>query len=115
MSGVKFFEKLIINSFHYFVILGRMQTKRELTLNIRKRHVMRKEGLQNLTLTGWTEGKRDKGKEHITYLSKWMAELGPGEITKSQSLLRSTKEMESHDRLYPEGRRHTKEEEDQIP
>lgn len=92
MSRVKFLEKLIINYFHYFVVLGRMQTKRELILNIRKRHVIRKEGLENLTLTGWTEEKRDMRKEHITYLSKWMAELGLGKITKSQSLLRFTKD-----------------------
>lgn len=39
-----------------------------LVLNIRKRelkfiqHIMRKEGFKNLTLTGPTKGKRDRGK-----------------------------------------------------
>lgn len=40
-------------------------------------HIMRKEDLKNLTLTGHTEGKRDKGKQQVSCLtsfSKGMAE-----------------------------------------
>lgn len=54
-------------------ILERMQARRKLIPNIRKRqlkppgHVMRKEGLENLTLTGRVEGKRYKGKQHVTF------------------------------------------------
>lgn len=35
---------------------------------------MRKEGLENLTLTGHTEGKRGKGSQWATHLCGWMAE-----------------------------------------
>ena len=40
-------------------------------------HVVRKEGLQNLPLTGKIEGKRSRGRQRLTYLkslSKWMTE-----------------------------------------
>lgn len=41
------------------------------------KHIIRKEGLANLTLIGHSEGKRSRGKEQVTYLMKlceWMAE-----------------------------------------
>ena len=61
----------------------RAQTERRLLKTIRKQQleclglVMRKEGLENLTLTGKVERKRSRGRQHLTYLerlSKWMAE-----------------------------------------
>ncbi len=78
-----------------------MQTKRRLILNIRKRqlkflgHIMRKEGLENLILTGRIEGKRDKGNQRVTFLaglSKWMTERGLGEVAEGRDLLRAARE-----------------------
>lgn len=72
-----------------------METKRTLILNIRKRqlkilgHIMRKEGLENLILTGHTEGKRDSGIQRITCLTslcKWLAEQRLGKIVNRQNL-----------------------------
>ena len=40
-------------------------------------HVMRKEGLEELMLTGRVNGKRSRGRQRLTYLeslSKWMTE-----------------------------------------
>lgn len=63
---------------------------------------------KNWILTGHIEGKRDRGKQHITYLlnlCKWMAEQVLGEIAKRQ-FIKSYKVQEivdSYDCLYPEG------------
>ena len=38
-------------------------------------HIMRKEGLENLMLIGYIEGKRDKGRQRQAYLgslSRWL-------------------------------------------
>lgn len=46
---------------------------------------MMKEGLLNLTLTGYIESNMDKGKQQISYLTslcKWMDEQGVGEIVR---------------------------------
>lgn len=81
--------------------LEKMETKKTLILNIRKRelnflgHIIRKVGLENLILTGQIGSKRDRGKQRITYLaslSKWFVEQGLSEITKKQTLLRAKKE-----------------------
>ncbi len=51
-------------------VLEKMETKRKLILNIKKRqvkflgHIMRKEGLENLILTGQIEGKRERKTMH---------------------------------------------------
>lgn len=40
---------------------------------------MKKEGLENLALTGYIDGKRNKEIQQVTYLTgliKWMAEQG---------------------------------------
>ncbi|MGX9987587.1 reverse transcriptase domain-containing protein [Soonwooa purpurea] len=83
-----------------YEVLRRMQTKRRLMLDIRKRqlkflgHVMRKEGLENLILTGRIEGGRDRGKQRTTYLkglSEWMMGRGMGD-TGSQALLRASRD-----------------------
>ena len=72
-------------------------------LDIRKRqlkflgHIMRKDGLENLILTGWIEGGRDRGKQHATYLnglSEWMTGRGMGEAG-SQALLRTSRDRGS--------------------
>lgn len=52
---------------------------------------MRKEGLENLILTGQFEGKTDRGNQWLTYLLSLMGEQGLGEITKTQNLLSARK------------------------
>ena len=60
-------------------------------------HVMRKEGLENLAITGRIDGTGSRGRPRRTYLeslSKWMAEGIPeraGEM-KKQDLLKATKD-----------------------
>ena len=55
-------------------VLRKAKTERSLIKTIRKRqlqflgHIMRKEGLENLMLTGYIDGKRDKGRQRQTYL-----------------------------------------------
>ena len=86
-------------------VLRRMGARRKLMNNIRKRqlqflgHVMRKEGLENLTLTGKINGTRSRGRPRLTYLkslSKWMSEGIPARIEelKEQNLLKATKNRE---------------------
>ena len=62
-------------------VLERAGIKRFLLKAIRKRqleflgHVMRKEGLENLSVTGKINGKRSRGRQRITYIasiSRWM-------------------------------------------
>ena len=85
-------------------VLKKIGTKRKLLPTIRKRqleflgHVMRKESVENLTLTGLTEGKKNRGRPRIKYLTSlrtWMAERVPeGQRggMKEQELLRRTKD-----------------------
>ena len=63
-------------------------------------HVMRNVGLQNLIMTGKIEGKRSRGRQHLTYLKslgKWMAEGLPKEerprVT-TQEMLKTTRHIE---------------------
>lgn len=47
---------------------------------------MRKEGLENLTVPGYTEAKRNRKKQHATYLTslcKWKVDQGLGEREKN--------------------------------
>lgn len=55
---------------------------------------MRKEGLENLTLTGHAESKRGRVKQQVNYLSlcEWLLEQGQREMVKSQRILRATKD-----------------------
>ena len=72
-------------------VLRRAGAKRKLINTTKKRqlqflvgHVMRKEDLENLTLTGRIEGTRSRGRQRITYLksvSKWMAEGIPSKAS----------------------------------
>lgn len=53
-------------------VIRKIPTKRILVLKIRKRqlkflgHLTRREGLENFTLTGHIEGKRNKKKQQVT-------------------------------------------------
>ena len=64
-------------------VLTRANAKRSLINIIRERqlkflgHVMRKEGLENLVLTGFIEGKRSRGRQRLMFLqslNNWMVE-----------------------------------------
>ena len=68
------------------LVLRRAETKWTLLMIIRKRHIeflshiMRKNGLEELILTGSVDGKRSRGKQRekcITNLSKWVAKQLP--------------------------------------
>ena len=61
-------------------VLRRAGCEKSLLVTIRKRqleffgHVMRKEGLEELFITGKIEGRRDRGRQRLTYLdsmAKW--------------------------------------------
>lgn len=59
--------------------------------------------MENLILTGQTEGQIDSEKQCITYLvslSKWMAEEILGEITERRDLLRATKDRKLWGAIY---------------
>ena len=86
-------------------VLRKAGSKRNLLKTIRRQqlkflgHTMRKEGLENLTLTGQTEGKRSQGWQRLTYfkgLNNWVAEQmkqgdRPLGMTKSR-ILRTTRD-----------------------
>jgi len=85
-------------------VLRKAGREKSLLKCIRKRqmqflgHIMRKDGLENLTITGKIEGKRSRGRQRITYLeslSKWIASQIPeserNEASK-QELLKRTRD-----------------------
>lgn len=85
---------VILYSFKNLILFAKI--KMTLIFRIRKRqlellgHTTRKEGPENLTLAGHTEGMRGKEKQQITYLMnlyKWIAQWGLREIVKRQILL----------------------------
>lgn len=59
--------------------------------------MMRKESLENLILIGCIEGKRNGGKQQVTYLtiqSKWMVkQVSQREVITELIVLKTTKEM----------------------
>ena len=66
-------------------VLSRAQGKRKLMNDIRVRqlnflgHIIRKDGLENLTMTGRIEGKRSGGRRRVTWMSSvkgWLQEKG---------------------------------------
>lgn len=64
-------------------VLRKIGTAKKLIVTIRKRQMeflehMRKQGLENSTLTRYTEGKRSKVKQCITIsgLCEWIADEG---------------------------------------
>ena len=81
-------------------VLRKAGSERSLLNTIRKQqlkflgHIMRKEGLENLTLTGQIEGKRSRGRQRLIYLeglNNWVAEQmkqedRPSGMTKSRML-----------------------------
>lgn len=77
-------------------------------------YIMRNEGLEILTPTGYTEGKYDRRKQCITYLaSKWLTEQDFGEVAKRTKFTKSFKGPEieeNHDHQYTELRLHIIEE-----
>lgn len=64
------------------VVFGKVETKITFTVNIRKRqlkirwHITRKEGSENLIVTGQIEGKRERGRQRITYLTRREGKTG---------------------------------------
>lgn len=73
-------------------ILETIATKKDIRngkLRILK-HIMTKEDLKFLILTGLIEGKRDREKQRTTYqasLSEWMTGQSMGEVVKRQKLV----------------------------
>ena len=65
-------------------------------------HVIRKEGLENLALTGQIEGKRTRGRQRILWMNGlvgWIQEIG---ITiKETELIHMTKNRELWQRMVP--------------
>ena len=62
-------------------VLRKVEADRSLIKNIRKRqleflgHILRKDGMKNLCITGYVDGKRRRGRQRITFfetLCKWM-------------------------------------------
>lgn len=59
---------------------------------------MRKDGFENLALTGHILGNRSRGKQKVTYLSSlsdWITEQGGKWLLKKRDLLRATKDRKS--------------------
>ena len=63
-------------------VLKKAGTERSLLRNIRSRqgkflgHAMRKEGLEQLSLTGKIQGKRAKGRQRTTFMMAWKEQMG---------------------------------------
>ena len=75
-------------------VLRRAGVERSLLKSIRKRqleflgHIMRKEGLENLSITGKIDGRRSRGRQRLTYIgsiSKWTNRT-------EQNILKATKD-----------------------
>ena len=55
-------------------VLKTAKADRSLVKNIRKRqleflgHILKKDGIENLCITGFVDGKRKRGKQRITFL-----------------------------------------------
>ena len=76
--------------------MSRAGTKRELMMTIRQRqliflgHVMRKDELENVVLTGKLEGTRNRGRKRLTYISSLSKCLD----LSNTELLKATKDRE---------------------
>ena len=66
-------------------VLSRAQVKRKLMYDIRVKqlnflgHIIRKDGLENLAMTGRIEGKRSRSRRRVTWMSSvkgWLQERG---------------------------------------
>lgn len=65
-------------------------------IGIVNRHIMMKENLENLILTGHQRKKRNKGRHKaicLISLCEWMAEWDVRGLAKGQSLLSATRDM----------------------
>ena len=94
-------------------VLRKVEADRNLIKNIRKRqleflgHTLRKDGMENLCITGFVEGKRGRGRQSITSLdslTKWMNGKFPEQNLTSAKLLKIARDrsVEDHDHLRPQ-------------
>ena len=83
-------------------VLRRANVNHKVLSNIRIRqlkflgHLLRKEGLENLSLTGKIEGKRGRGRKRILWmdsLKKWLEEKGI-EDSGSQAIMHKARDRE---------------------
>lgn len=73
--------------------------------------IMRKKGLESLTLTEHTEGKRGRGKQWATYLNR-RQNYRVGDLEKSKNVPKGhngQEALESYDHSHPKGTWHTEE------
>lgn len=81
-------------------ILQRVGRKKTLMMTLRRQlkflgHVMRKEGMENLTLTGRIEGMRSRGRQRLTLmgsLSGWLGQYVNSEKVTVKELFRMTRD-----------------------
>ena len=77
-------------------VLTRMFTRRNLMYRVRKQqleflgHVMRKNSLENIIVTGKIEGKRSRGRRRLTYITSLSSCLEIKEV----ELIQATKDRE---------------------
>ena len=80
-------------------VLNMVGEKRQLVLTIRKRqfkflgHTMRRNGMENLALTGMIEGKRGRGRPREKYLDG-LVKTTNGRVTTGVQLLRATRDRQ---------------------
>ena len=79
-------------------VLEMVGEKRHLLMEVRKRqlkffgHIMRREGLENIIITGMVEGKRGRGRPRTKYIDG-LVQLARGNKTTAQ-FLRTTRDRE---------------------
>ena len=77
-------------------VLSIAGTERKLIQAIRRRqlqflgHILRKQELEDVALTGKIEGKRERGKQRLTYISRLSQWMGKSE----RDILRTAKDRE---------------------
>ena len=84
-------------------VLRKVEADRNLIKNIRKRqleflgHTLRKDGMENLCITGFVEGKRGRGRQRITFLdslTKWMNGKAPEQNLTAAKLLTTARDRQ---------------------
>ena len=84
-------------------VLRKAEADRSLIKNIRKRqleflsHILRKDGMENLCITGFVEGKRSRGRQRTTFsdsLNKWMNGQVPEQNLTSAKLLKTNRDRQ---------------------
>ena len=75
--------KIIVHRISNEEVLRRVETGRKLCVKIRERqvrffgHVMKRDGLENIIMTGMMKGKKSRGRQrvkHLDGLKMWFAE-----------------------------------------